>query len=396
MIFTLEALEAKFGDSLILHYGQENHPRFIVIDGGPSGVYRQSLAPRLAKLREKWAGNEPLDIEMVMVSHLDSDHVKGIVDWTAALVEEEEQAGEASANILTLWHNTFDDIVGNDQDGVIASLSASIQRSGDVVIIPPGLPLSRETGLVLATVAEGRGLRQNAEKLNIDVNPKFGRLVMAPKSGKKIVDWGDGLKFTVVSPSAARLAVLQVEWDKKIKELKTKGKLNTAEAQVELADYLDKSPYNLSSIVVLAECGGKRMLLTGDARGDFILEGLQAAGLVHPGAKCRVDLLKIQHHGSAHDTTQAFFETVVADHYVISANGKYGNPDTPTLQMLSDARGNEQFTLYLTNKDGEDALGSRLAGFFKKEKAKGKKCKVVCREDSALSVRVDLLKAVNY
>ena len=32
-VFTLEALQAAHGDSLILHYGPLNKPRFIVIDG---------------------------------------------------------------------------------------------------------------------------------------------------------------------------------------------------------------------------------------------------------------------------------------------------------------------------------------------------------------------------
>lgn len=36
---------------------------------------------------------------------------------------------------------------------------------------------------------------------------------------------------------------------------------------------------NLSSVVVLAAVGKKRMLLTGDARGDKILEGLELVGL---------------------------------------------------------------------------------------------------------------------
>ena len=33
-LFTLEAVRAKHGDSLILHYGPEDAPRFILIDGG--------------------------------------------------------------------------------------------------------------------------------------------------------------------------------------------------------------------------------------------------------------------------------------------------------------------------------------------------------------------------
>jgi beta-lactamase superfamily II metal-dependent hydrolase len=46
--------------------------------------------------------------------------------------------------------------------------------------------------------------------------------------------------------------------------------------------------------------------------------------------RIHVDLLKVQHHGSNHSTTQDFFERVTADHYVISGNGKHGIPSRRT------------------------------------------------------------------
>jgi len=52
MLFTLEALQAKHGDSLLLHYGKPKAPKLIVIDGGPAGVYKASLRPRLAELSD--------------------------------------------------------------------------------------------------------------------------------------------------------------------------------------------------------------------------------------------------------------------------------------------------------------------------------------------------------
>lgn len=53
--------------------------------------------------------------------------------------------------------------------------------------------------------------------------------------------------------------------------------------KVEATSYVDQSVENLSSIVVVAESGTKtrkRMLLTGDARGDDILEGLKDGGFL--------------------------------------------------------------------------------------------------------------------
>jgi hypothetical protein len=49
-----------------------------------------------------------------------------------------------------------------------------------------------------------------------------------------------------------------------------------------------------------------------------------------------------------------YFRAIHAKHYVISANGKFDNPDLPTLQMTSDARkGDDQFTIWLTNPTDE-------------------------------------------
>lgn len=115
-----------------------------------------------------------------------------------------------------------------------------------------------------------------------------------------------------------------------------------------LAAYADKSIRNLSSIVCLVEAGGKRLLLTGDARGDKILEGLSNAGLLD-GGPLEVDVLKGPHHGSDRNVEQEFFEQVIADTYVFSGDGKHGNPERDTLTWLTDARGEDaEYDIVLT------------------------------------------------
>ena len=93
------------------------------------------------------------------------------------------------------------------------------------------------------------------------------------------------------------------------------------------------------------------MLLTGDARGDVLLESLELAGLMSHG-RCHVDLLKVQHHCSSHSTTQDFFERVTADRYVISGNGKHDIPHAAALGWLSAARTRQPYDVYLTNRVG--------------------------------------------
>ena len=90
------------------------------------------------------------------------------------------------------------------------------------------------------------------------------------------------------------------------------------------------------------------MLLTGDARGDRILEGLEAVGVLTPGRSVRVDVLKVPHHGSAHNVAPDFFKRITANHYVFSANGRHGNPDRETIEMLFAARPRAKFELHFT------------------------------------------------
>ena len=51
MIFSLDVIRALKGDCLILHYGSEDSPHLVMIDGGPKGVYGPHLRPRLEQIR---------------------------------------------------------------------------------------------------------------------------------------------------------------------------------------------------------------------------------------------------------------------------------------------------------------------------------------------------------
>jgi len=371
MIFTLEALEAKHGDALLLHYGTKRPANLIVIDAGPAGVYSKRVRPRLDELKAQNSPNKPLPIRMVMVSHLDDDHVNGIEALTNDLVRKQENQEEIPYNIATLWHNSFDDILDTN---AINTLAASLSSGGS---LSKANPLSQT---LPASVGQGRRVRDNAERLGLSVNTPFTGLVMLPKKGKKTVNIGNGLKFTVVGPDMERAEILQAEWDEKIQEL---GVAKKSEKQAKAAEFVDKSVFNLSSIVVLAEFDNKTMLLTGDGRGDHTIEGLRKSKLLKNG-KIHVNLLKLPHHGSHHNVAPEYFDTITADHYVVSADGRFGNPEIDTLKMISEARGSEKFTIHLTNKE------KRLMDFFKAEKKKGKKYNVVFRDDDKLSIKVDL------
>ncbi|MEO8661456.1 MAG: hypothetical protein ABI693_23505 [Bryobacteraceae bacterium] len=340
MIFSLEALQAGTGDCLILHYGDPDTPRFIVIDGGPTGIYNRSLKSRLQQLHDKFttAETDQLKLEMVMVSHIDDDHIHGILDWM-----EEVGAGEAvPCNIATLWYNSFDDMLGDTSSALTTRVAS----------LPDDVGISSATTHVLAaSVGQGRELRAQAAARGILLNGGFKGdsggpgLVMVPASGPPFVTRPGGLKLRVIGPNRKHLDDLLKSWKKDVA---------AHPDPVVVASFVDKGVPNLSSIVAIAEFQGKRILLTGDARGDFIRDGLNAAGLLDADDRAHFDIIKMPHHGSNRNMELGWLQKITADHYVISANGQFGNPDEETIAWICQARGDDPYTIHLTNEDMVD------------------------------------------
>src|SRR4051794_5862545 len=104
MRLTLEALQANEGDCLLLHYQPAaGAPVHVLIDGGPAGIYSSILKPRLDQLR----AGKPLRLRMVLVSHIDGDHITGVLDLFKALEEQQTDGQDGFCQIQTLWHNSF-------------------------------------------------------------------------------------------------------------------------------------------------------------------------------------------------------------------------------------------------------------------------------------------------
>lgn len=384
MWFSLDVMRARKGDCLILHYGSKDDPHLMMIDGGPKSVYGPHLKPRLQEIKKaRGIGNkDPLPVDLLMVSHVDDDHIQGILDLTKELIAAQMDSKPQLLHVLSFWHNSFDNIIGNTPDELTAAFKSQFGPASmagelptDVTIDADDKDLDEETIVsslkVLASIEQGSQLRSDAEKLGFELNPEFGGdLIIAKKKGPAI-DMGPGLKFTVLGPMVPELKRLHEKHEAWLKELKKKGKSPPAA----LAAYVDKSVPNLSSIVVLAEAGGKRMLLTGDARGDKILQGLELVGVMKKGGKMHVDLLKVPHHGSSNNLNDDFFERITADHYVFSGDGEHGNPEREALQMLLDARGNEDYAVHLTYpvQDIDEARKDDWVKEQTKEKNKKKK-----------------------
>ncbi|HSQ04473.1 MAG TPA: hypothetical protein VLN59_10580, partial [Burkholderiales bacterium] len=213
---------------------------------------------------------------------------------------------------------------------------------------------------VLSSIEQGHRLRDDAKALGFPANEQ---LIMMDKQPVSI---GQSISLIVVGPMKDELLALQKKNDEWLKTQKKK-KIPAAAA---LAAYVDQSIPNLSSIVMLATAGDKRMLLTGDARGDRILAGLEQTGVLQPHGKIHVDVLKIPHHGSANNLDNDFFERITADHYVFSGDGDYGNPEREAMEMLFKARGTAPFQIHLTYPVSE--IDAARQADWKQQQAKEK------------------------
>ncbi len=380
-MLVLEALRAKFGDSLLLHYGDATDPKLIVIDGGPPGVWNETLRPRLEALRAEraLAPEQPLEIELMMVSHIDADHISGLIEMLQEQKDLRDNKKPLTYRIKRFWFNSFDDVIGKAADASLdagASLTASV---GEVI--------AAANSVEAASVGQGRALRDLIEAFSLSGNKPLGG-GMATLNAKNNPATIAGMKLTVVGPSQENLDALQKEWDKELKSILKKEKPKT-----DAAAFIDNSVPNLSSIIVLAEFDGKRILLTGDGRGDHTLQGLEKAGFMQPGGTIDVDILKMPHHGSVRDIDTPYFTRIKTPHYVISADGKFDNPDLPTLKLLSEARKDDDFTIHLTNPTDQFVkpdVGKNIQAFWDQEKQGGRKYTVMQRKANETSVKVDL------
>ena len=351
----LEVLPAQKGDCLLLHSETEAGPGLILIDGGPAGVSEDDLIPRLDELREQRiddgliGADQPLVIDLVVVSHVDDDHINGIIDLFEKMKQRREANQSQQFRVKGLWHNSFDRVLGNDETGAIAaSTQFGAASTGDFEALVEGAEEGAETdhAKVLASVKQGDDLKRLAEALGIPVNGQFGGKLIRTAPGELASHIVAGVELIVLGPRQPELRKLQTEFDKWLEKQPFAERTPSAM----LAGLDDESAANLSSIVLLAKKDGRTVLLTGDARSDKVIGGLEDCGLLGDGDAIEVGILKMPHHGSIRnlDDEGDFLRRVTSRHYVFSGNGEHSNPDRETFDLLFETRPGAEMNLYLT------------------------------------------------
>jgi len=333
-MFKLHVIQAQYGDSLLLEFGDENSPSFILIDGGPPGVYNNSLRRELVRIMGDHA-----ELEAVIVSHVDIDHIKGILDFLAELQSQKDNGEAYFIKVKQLWLNTFTETI--DKSGTYA------ERLNDIFAIAgANNVMMASSSIALNGVKEGDTLTRYCSFLEIPLNPgAYKETFMAGSKQQDIVF--SNLTFCITGPTPENLKELKDEWEAWL----AKQEKAISDGLYDILSMSDKSIPNLSSISFVVNSGSKTILFTGDCRGDHLFTGLKTKGLLKNG-KYHVNVLKVPHHGSDRNQDLNFFRKITADTYVISANGKHGNPDFETLEWIVKAahESERSISIIVTNK----------------------------------------------
>lgn len=305
-MFKISALPASYGDCLWIEYGMEDDPFVILVDAGPS-------APRALKSRLEQLGQQGRSLELVVVTHVDRDHIGGILN----LLENNFYGVE----VRDFWFNGFRHLPSPD------ALEAFGEKQGEQL-----------TKQILE-----KKIAWNAELDNAG-------FMVTPEQCPEFKLPG-GAKITLLSPDAELLKTLRTNWVKVCGEADLYA--DTADQSMyfgkddveafgaetldipRLADLPfseDTSVANGSSIAFILEYDGKRVLLGADAYPSRILKSLEKI----EGKPCYTfDLVKVPHHGSENNISKEFVEALNCKRYLFSTNGSiYKHPAQPAVSRI--------------------------------------------------------------
>lgn len=312
--FRVELMPAKHGDALLIEYGK-NRTRRILIDGGPLPAY-----PKVeARLKALPAGDQ--GVELLVITHVDTDHVEGIIRLLAL------PEARWPIDPQEVWFNGWRHLEeARDLGG----------REGELM-----------SALIHKRMAERWNRRFGGHAVRVQSN-----------AGDRF-ELADGMVLTMLSPDADALEALledwkdsaldweidpgdlDAAWDQLVEETKfhpdselTLGPEDLTAKLRKLLKGKDPSKANGSSIAFVAEYEGKSCMFLGDAHMSVVCDSLRRLGksAAHP---LRLNAVKMSHHGSKHNLTPEFLELVDAEHFLFSTNGdRFEHPDAEAIQAV--------------------------------------------------------------
>lgn len=294
-MFRVHMLPAKYGDALWVEYGEASKPRRIMIDAGTSGAF-----PKVRERLESLPADQR-EFELLVVTHIDIDHIGGIIPLLDA-------APSLGVTFREIWFNGYrhlTDILGA-KDG--ERLTSRILEDGYAW------------------------------------NKRFGeRAIVVPDDGDLPRTNVKGLEITILSPGWAQLAKLEKEWDETIRAAGLEPGVGETVDPEELDDLLgdldvetladslfrqDTTAPNGSSIAFVASYGGTSVLFGADAFPSVLRSSLLRMTEKERDA---IRVLKVSHHGSRKNLDNQLLDLLRCDTFLFSSNGaryKHPNPES--------------------------------------------------------------------
>lgn len=327
MTVTLDVLPAAHGDALVITYGPAGAEHRILVDGGPGPTYAGGLRTHLAGL-----GADARHFELAIVTHIDADHIDG------SLILFQDHA--LGLDIDDVWFNGWPQVAAADGAATAADAASG---DGDA----------------------DRGALQG-EFLTRLLSTRAWNTVSAGKAVTRDLDHHielpGGAQLTILSPTPAELDVLRKDWTATVTKagfapgdgagiaarLQQRGRYDPPDelppaergepgergpAPSKLGS--DRAPANGSSIAVLLEVEGKRLLLGGDAHSRVMVDALNGLAERFGTSTVNVDVFKLAHHGSAGNITRELLDLLRCDRFVVSTNGDhFHHPDVEAIELL--------------------------------------------------------------
>jgi beta-lactamase superfamily II metal-dependent hydrolase len=327
---TLHFLPAGQGDCFLIQFQDDEFGYHnILIDGGNRTTLDfKKQKQQLLKIIENGKKGR---FDLVVVTHSDDDHIKGILK----LVADEEMEGyvdkywfNSEKSIAKLFENNF----------------KNTQQYPVVKVVKGAVKSSRQQDNDLYTILES--------------SSKWNKKVITDKVMVNI----SGVKITVLSPSLAKLNTLNKHWPSqplKKGAVKSSSKngfdydLSIQELQECTLNFeQDGSPVNGASIAFLIEFHDFKWLFLSDSHPDIIVENLVKL-VTTDNQKIKIDVVKLSHHGSKKNTNDALLRLIDCQNFVVSANANksHYHPNKETLVRVLNHVGMERTNFYFVNKN---------------------------------------------
>jgi beta-lactamase superfamily II metal-dependent hydrolase len=303
---SIDVLPAERGDCLWVECARPGKPPWrLLIDGGMPSTW-----PLLRARIENLAA--PVTFDLAVVSHIDSDHIGGMLPLLAR--------GDVEVRVDDVWFNGL-------------------------------TQLPKRPAPEVRSAAQGKQLMELLSEQHagrwLPWNEHFSRAaVMTGGDGKyETIDFPDGPRITLLSPTPRRLLVLRKVWETELQRLQ-RGEpeeeetampmpLDDLAALAAIETPHDRSPANGSSIAFLLEYAGRRCLFAADAFSSVLGTALTSLANGRDGNPIALDVFKLPHHGSKGSVTADLLKVVPAEHYIVSTNGdRFHHPDDIALARV--------------------------------------------------------------